>query len=289
MTIPESSPNPTSPKQLSELFRAHAFRPSKSLGQSFLIDGNIAGKIVRAAALDASSAVLEIGPGAGAVTRVLAAQARRVVAVEIDSTLVRILTHTVGDRVEVIQGDILRVEVDALLATEPLGSWTLVANLPYSITGPALMRALELARWFRRMIVMVQKEVAGRLLAPPGGRERGLLTVLLEAYCEVAPVGLVSRHCFLPPPKVDSTILACSVRRPALVPVADQAALRTVVKAAFSTRRKTILNALSGASGLGLKREGVARLLDEVGIAPGLRAESIPTAQYLALAAALPK
>ena len=276
-------PNPTSPSQLRAVFRRYDFRPRRELGQTFLVDGNIARKIVRAALLTGVEQVLEIGPGAGAVTRLLAEQARRVVAIELDPVLVAVLVETVGGEVEVIQEDFLSVELDGLFASESKGSWRCVANLPYAITGPAIMRLLEAAAWFDRMVIMVQQEVAQRLLAPAGDRTRGLLTVLAEASCKVSAVGHVSRRCFFPQPRVDSTILAFQVRRPPLVSPDVMPVFERVVKAAFSTRRKTLANALSGPSGLGLEKQDATGLLSQSGIEPARRAESLSADEFVAL------
>jgi 16S rRNA (adenine1518-N6/adenine1519-N6)-dimethyltransferase len=280
---PSAGPNPTSRTQLRALFQRYGFRPRQELGQTFLADDNIAHKIVRAAGLTGAGPVLEIGPGAGAVTRLLAAQARRVVAIEVDPVLVSMLAETVGAGVEVIRADFLKVELDPLLGSESKGSWRCVANLPYAITGPAMLRLLDHADWFDRMVIMVQQEVADRLLAPPGSRTRGLLTVLTEASCAISAAGSVSRRCFFPQPKVDSTILALSVRRPQLVPASAWGAFERVVKAAYSTRRKTLVNALSGPLGLGLSKEDIARLLSESGVEPGRRAESLSAQEFLAI------
>jgi 16S rRNA (adenine1518-N6/adenine1519-N6)-dimethyltransferase len=247
------------------------------------VDGNIARKVVRAAQLTGVEPALEIGPGAGAVTRLLAEQARRVVAIELDPVMVALLGETVGREVEVIQADFLSVELDGLLASEAQGRWRCVANLPYAITGPAVMRLLEAAAWFDRMVIMVQQEVAQRLLAPAGDRTRGLLTVLAEALCKVSAVGNVSRRCFFPQPNVDSTILALQVRRPPLVAPGLMPVFARIVKAAFSTRRKTLANALSGPSGLGLGKQDATRLLSQSSIEPGRRAESLSADEFVAL------
>jgi len=276
-------PDPTSPSHLRALFRRYGFRPRRRLGQTFLVDGNIARKIVHAAQLTGMEPVLEIGPGAGAVTGLLAEQARRVVAIELDTVMVAVLGETVGPDVEVMHADFLGVELDDLLASEAKGSWRCVANLPYAITGPAIIRLLEAAAWFDRIVVMVQQEVARRLLAPPGDRTRGLLTVLAEASCKVASVGHVSRRCFFPQPKVDSTILAFQVRRPPLVPPGLVPAFERIVKAAFSTRRKTLANALSGPTGLGLEKQDATGLLSQSGIEPGRRAESLSAEEFAAV------
>ena len=279
-----ASPNPTSRTQLRALFRGHGFHPRRELGQTFLVDDNIAHKVVRAAGLSGSEPVLEIGPGTGAVTRLLAAQARRVVAIEIDPVLVAVLSGTVGSAAEVVLGDFLKVDLDQLLSSEAPGSWRCVANLPYAITGPAIIRLLGNTAWFDRLVIMVQQEVADRLLAPPGGRARGLLTVLTEAACAISSAGAVSRRCFFPQPKVDSTILVLAVRRPALVPPDLQAEFWRVVKAAFSTRRKTLANCLSGASGLGMAKEDAVQLLSSSGVEPGRRAETLTPQEFLAIA-----
>jgi 16S rRNA (adenine1518-N6/adenine1519-N6)-dimethyltransferase len=277
-------PNPTSRAQLRALFGKRRFRPRKELGQTFLVDGNIAQKIVRAAALTGAEPVLEVGPGAGAVTRFLVEQARRVVAIEIDPTLISVLDETVGPTVEVIKADFLKVDLAQILSSEQPGSWCCVANLPYAITGPAILRLLEHAAWFDRIVIMVQQEVADRLLAPPGQRARGLLTVLAGAACVVTAAGTVSFRCFYPRPKVDSTILVFTPRRPPLVPADAQQAFERVVKAAFSTRRKTLENALSHSPLLGLSKEDAAALLSQSGIDATRRAESLTAEEFISIA-----
>jgi 16S rRNA (adenine1518-N6/adenine1519-N6)-dimethyltransferase len=276
-------PNPASRTQLRALFRGRGFRPRKQLGQTFLVDNNIAQKIVRAAALTGAEPVLEVGPGAGAVTRLLAEQSRRVVAIEIDPILVSLLDETVGADVETIHADFLKVDLAQILSSEDRGSWRCVANLPYAITGPAILRLLECAAWFDRMVIMVQQEVADRLLAAPGSRTRGLLTVLAEASCVVSTAGTVSHRCFFPQPKVDSTILVFTPRRPPLVPAGAQRHFEQIVKAAFSARRKTLLNALSQPLGLRLSKEETARLLSQSAIEPTRRAESLSAEDFLVI------
>ncbi|MFB3880711.1 MAG: 16S rRNA (adenine(1518)-N(6)/adenine(1519)-N(6))-dimethyltransferase RsmA [Armatimonadota bacterium] len=281
---PAIRPNPTSRSQLRGLFRSTGFRPRRERGQTFLVDENVARKVVRAADLQGTDPVLEIGPGAGAVTRLLAAESRRLVAIEIEPVLVGILGQTLGAGAQLVLADFLKVDLGQLLSSEPPGAWKCVANLPYAITGPAILRLLEQAHWFERLVLMVQQEVADRLLAPAGNRSRGLLTVLAEASCSVSSAGTVSRHCFYPQPKVDSAILVLLVRRPPLVPSELQGAFRSVVKAAFSSRRKTLANSLSGPTGLGLDKQAAARLLTDAQIEPARRAESLTVQEFLRLA-----
>ena len=281
-------PDPTSRRQLRALFRARGFRPRRRLGQTFLTDANIVRKIVALADLHAEAPVLEIGAGAGAVTRELAPRARRLVAVEIAPTLLAILEETVGDRAEIVQADVLELDWAALLGAEPRGSWTVVANLPYAITGPAILKLMDARQWLDRLVVMVQQEVADRLVAEPGLRARGMLTVIVEAICETKLAARVSRTCFWPEPRVDSAVIALTVRRPALVPQQLEPAFREVVKAAFGTRRKMLLNALGGAAKLGLTKQEAKNALSNCGIEPRRRAESLSAEECVRHAAALP-
>lgn len=279
--------DPLVPAQLRLLFRKHEFRPRRRLGQTFLVDRNIAHKIVRAAELTGEEEVIELGAGAGAVTSVLTRSARRVVAVEVDPTLVAMLRETVGSAAEIVHADLLTLKWADILGAERCGSWQVVANLPYAITGPAILKLLQGADWFADMVIMVQEEVAERLLAEPGNRNRGLLTVLVEAAAEVSSLGRVSRTCFFPRPRVDSTILRLSLRRPGLVPAQLADDFGAVVRAAFSSRRKTLANALSQGTGSKLPKEEAALVLSDCGIDPSRRAETVSAQEFLHLAKAL--
>lgn len=281
---PLPAPDPTAPTVLRQLFREYGFRPRKSLGQTFLTDANIVAKIVGFAQLTRDDSVVEIGPGAGAVTRALALSARRVLAVEIDRTLVEILRETVGESVEVINDDVLAVHWGELLTGE--GRWKVVANLPYAITGPAILQLLAARKWVDRLVIMVQEEVADRLVAPPGGRQRGLLSVLVQAACETKLVWRVARTCFWPPPQVDSALLTLDVRRDPLVPEGLEPAFSRVVHAGFGARRKTLHNALAQSPDLGITKDDARSLLLASEIDPGRRAETLTVPEFLRLAQA---
>jgi 16S rRNA (adenine1518-N6/adenine1519-N6)-dimethyltransferase len=287
--VTEHSPakiDPAARSRLRILFQRHGFRPRRRFGQTFLVDANIVQKAIRALNLTGEECVVEVGAGAGAVTRALAEQARRVIAIEVDPALVTILGETVGDAAEIVHGDALALEWDDLLRGETRGRCRLIANLPYAITGPAIIHLLDGIEWFDQLVIMVQEEVAGRLLAPAGRRARGLLTVLVEAACDIRMVGRVTRTCFLPQPKVDSTILALNPRRPGLVPPALEQTFRRLVKAAFGTRRKTLSNALSHSPALDLPKEDAVALLSQCDIDPGLRAEDLSAQEFVRLAEA---
>ena len=283
---PPAGIDPAARTRLRILFQRHGFHPRRRLGQSFLVDANIVRKAVRALDLTGDECVVEVGAGAGAVTRALAQQARRVIAIELDPALVTILGETVGTAAEIVQGDVLAVQWDELLRDETRGRCRLIANLPYAITGPAIIHLLDGIEWFDHLVIMVQQEVGERLLAPAGSRTRGLLTVLVEAACEARMVGRVARTCFLPRPQVDSTLLALTPRRPGLVPPDLDQTFRLLVKAAFGARRKTLSNSLSQSPALDLPKEDAIALLSQCDIDPGRRAEELSAREFVRLAEA---
>jgi len=282
-----SPPDPLSPAQLRELFHRHQFRPRRSLGQTFLIDGNIARKIVAAAEFTGREPALEIGAGAGAVTGPLADAASRVVAIEIDPTLIAILRQTVGRRAHILQADVLNVDWADLLGSQDKGRWRVVANLPYAITGPALLRLTELWEWVDRLVIMVQDEVAQRLAASPGTRARGGISVRLQLLFDVARVARVARTCFWPRPRVDSAILLLKPRRPRPLPPELDSTLRRVVRAAFAARRKTLGNALAASPDLAISKHDAISLLSHCGIDHTRRAEELDETDFLRLTAAV--
>jgi 16S rRNA (adenine1518-N6/adenine1519-N6)-dimethyltransferase len=284
MTAPR--PNVTSPKELRELLKRYDVRPSKRLGQSFLVDANIVAMIVDAAQVGRDDQVFEVGPGAGALTAALAERAGEVVALELDRRLVEMLTATLTDapNVRIVQGDILRTDLRSLLGDGPR---KLLANLPYSITGPAIARLLEHRAMLPLMVLMVQREVADRLTAPPGTKQYGVLSILVRAHMEVEVVKRVSRSCFYPEPEVDSTVLRLTARAESAVEAELEPLFVAVVRAAFRQRRKTMLNALAVAAELELSREDAGRVLDAAGIERGRRPGSLSPEEFASVARAV--
>jgi 16S rRNA (adenine1518-N6/adenine1519-N6)-dimethyltransferase len=280
-------PNVTSPTELRRLLAEYGIRPAKRLGQSFLIDANIVAKILAAAGVGSGDSVFEVGPGAGALTVALARNAGRVVALEIDGRFVDLLENLLGGapNVSIVRGDILKADLPALLGD---GSWKVLANLPYSVVGPAIARLLQHRRMFPLMLLMVQREVAQRLAAAPGGRDYGVLSVLAQAYMRAEVVGQVGRTCFYPQPRVDSTLVRLTRRDEPAIAVDLEPAFTAVVRAAFRQRRKTLLNALVGAAELALTRERAQHALAAAGIESRRRPESLSPAEFAALARALP-
>ncbi len=256
--------------------------PRKSLGQNFLHDRNVAGKIVSLAHAFPPP-YLEIGPGLGALTSPLADAGVPVVAVEVDRGLAAHLRERfAGSSVEVLEADFLALSADAWRRRFPSGG-TVVGNLPYSISSPVVLRLVELREIFPSSVLMLQREVVDRLCAGPGGKEYGILSVYLGVLAEARKEFAVRRTCFHPAPDVDSSVM--SLRFAGGFPDPLVAALRTVVRAAFARRRKTLRNApvpfLPG---------GAAQwcdLLAGAGIDPAGRAEEIPPSSYLELARAL--
>ncbi len=269
----------TNPKRLLD---SYGISPKKSLGQNFLHDPNALDKIIRAAELSPEETVLEIGPGTGALTDWLASVARRVIAVELDDRLIPLLQYRFSDypNVTLVHANIL--EVNLGLHIRPDEPYCVVANLPYYITSAILRYLFEQPHKARRLVVMVQNEVADRLVAPPG--DLSLLGVSVQYYGRPRIITRLSPAIFWPRPDVTSALVRIDTygdgERP--VQVADEAAFFRVVRAGFSQKRKQLANAL--AAGLGIDKETAAALLTAAGIAPTRRAETLTLAEWAALA-----
>ena len=274
-------------REARDALAAAQLRPRKRWGQNFLCDPGVVRRIVELAAVADEPAVLEIGPGLGALTDALADEARRLYLVEIDRGLAARLEARYADRphVRVITGDVLALPLDAIVDAPHA---TVVANLPYNITTPVLFRLLELRHRFPRAVVMVQREVAARLAARPGGREWGVLPALVQTFADVRVAFRVSPRAFLPAPRVESAVVDVRWSAAPRVDVGDVDGYRAVVRAAFGQRRKTLRNALGAlAQERGLDPSGLVAALVRAGIDPGTRAERLSTADFARLARAL--
>lgn len=261
------------------------FRLSKSLGQNFLIDKNIRDKIVEGSLIGADDLVIEIGPGVGVLTQLLAEQAAQVIAIEIDRGLIPILKETLQDypNTEVVNEDVLRCNLKDLIAThQPKGAVRFVGNLPYYITTPIIMKILEDRVPADSITVMVQKEVADRLQAAPGNKTYGAITVAVRYYCDVTKVVSAPKEVFYPRPKVDSTVIRLDIRKECPVKLLDEASFFAVVKAGFGQRRKTLHNALTGIYGLDKAQTGA--ILEKAGIDSNRRAETLDMDEFALLA-----
>ena len=253
--------------------------PRKKLGQNFLHDRNVARKIV-SLAVGMGPPFLEIGPGLGALTDLLAEASQPAVAVEVDRGFAAFLrTRYEGSSVEVVEADFLRIPDWELERRFP-GGGTVVGNLPYSISSPILLRLMDLRRIFPRAVLMLQKEVIERLCAPPGGKEYGILSVYLSVLSEAREEFTVPRTCFTPSPEIDSAVVAVRFREE--IPDETFHALQTVVRAAFAHRRKTLRNAPARFLPGGTPEW--CGLLAEAGIDPSARAETVSPERFLRLA-----
>lgn len=252
---------------------------NKKLGQNFLIDPEVVRRIAEAAELTARDQVLEIGPGIGTLTQGLAESGARVVAVELDQRMLPVLAATLKDynNVEIIHGDILQTPIMEHIQS----GFKCCANLPYYITTPIIFALLEQKLPLERMVVMVQKEVAERMTAEPGGREYGALSVAMQYYTEPRIAFKVPSSSFLPAPNVESAVLVCKKRSVPPVQLQSEDAFFRVVKAAFSLRRKMLNNSLKN---MGLTSEEVKAWLTRAGIDGQRRAETLTLQEFANLA-----
>lgn len=284
MTIREDI---ATPRRTKEIIQRHGFSFKKSLGQNFLIDQNILGKIVAAAGLDKTKGALEIGPGIGALTEKLADEAGKVTAVEIDQRLLPILREVLEPypHVQVIHGDVLKLDLKELFAQQfsDVEGVSVVANLPYYVTTPILMKLLEEKLPLEHIVVMIQKEVAERMAAAPGGKEYGSLSIAVQYYSEPELVCTVPHSVFIPQPNVESAVIRLTVRKQPPVEVTDEAFFFEVVQTSFAQRRKTISNNLKSRFFPKESRERLEALLAEAEIAPSRRAETLDLHEFARL------
>jgi 16S rRNA (adenine1518-N6/adenine1519-N6)-dimethyltransferase len=259
--------------------RSHGIRPSQRLGQNFVIDPNTIRKIVRLARVEGDDRVLEIGAGLGSLTVGLAEKAGEVVAIEFDRALIPALTevtHPLGN-VRIVEGDAMRVDYSSIFADKP---HRFVSNLPYALAVPLMAKLLTEQPGVTSFVAMVQREVGERLVAPPGSRTYGAISVLVAYFCRAELVGRVSPNVFWPRPKVWSVIIKLD-RRPPPVSV-DIERLMKVVTAAFAQRRKTVRNSL--ASSLSISPAEVEAGLGRAGVDPGSRAEALGIIDFARIA-----
>jgi len=277
--------------QTRQLLQEEQLAPHKKLGQNFLVHRHTAERIVQLAGIKSDQTVVEVGVGLGALTRPLAAAAKRVIGIEADSGIIRMHReqNDLPANVELHHQDILRCDF-ARLARECGGRITFVANLPYSISSPFLFRLYEHSTLMASAVIMLQKEVTQRLQADPGCKAYGVPTVLLGACCEITTLMRLSPDEFHPRPKVDSAVVRLQFHPvPETIAALDKFdpnTLRRVVNAAFGKRRKTLVNALHGHGWTGDKRE-LGKIISQCGIDPRVRAEQLHVREFIRLAGKL--
>ena len=266
--------------------KKYGFHNTKSLGQNFLADKGVIDSIIEASGIGSEDLVIEIGPGLGVLTQREAQLARKVYAIELDRDLIPILKDVLSiyDNVEIIHGDILKTDVRALIEGSGCEKARIIGNLPYYITTPIIMDLLENRVGAESITIMLQKEVAERITASPGSRIYGALSVAVQFYAEVVTVAQATKEMFVPPPKVDSTVLRLDIRKEPAVKVKDEKLFFKIVKAGFGQRRKTLLNSLTGA---GFDKEAIKDGLEKIGIDSGRRAETLSLEEFAAISDAL--
>jgi len=275
----------TSPSTIKYIMEKYDFKFSKGLGQNFLISPFVVEDIVNGAQINEEDGVLEIGPGIGVMTQAMSEQAKKVVAVEIDSYLLPVLEETLADceNVKVVPGDILKIDVAGLLKEEfDTIRPKVVANLPYYITTPIVMMFLEEELPVSDIVVMVQKEVADRMMAPPKTKAYGALSVAVQYYSEPEIVTTVPKTAFMPQPNVTSSVIRLKVKKSG-VDLKSKKLFFAVVKDAFSKRRKTLLNCLSS-GGLGLSKDFLRQAFEQSGIDGVRRGETLTIEDFAVLA-----
>lgn len=271
------------PQNTIEILKKYNIKFQKRFGQNFLIDTHVLDKIIDAAGVSSKDFVLEVGPGIGTLTQYLCENAREVMAVEIDSSLIPVLSETLSgyDNVTVVNEDILKLDIKKIAEERNGGrAVKVVANLPYYITTPVIMGILESHVPFDNITVMVQKEVAQRMQAVPGTKDYGALSLAVQYYSEAEIVANVPANCFMPRPGVGSAVIRLRSHSKPCVNVDNEEFMFRIIRASFNQRRKTMQNGLANDSRLGVSKEQVAEALRQMGLKKTIRGETLSLAQF---------
>ena len=282
----------SNPQKTIEVIKKYQFKFQKKFGQNFLIDERVIDKIIAAAEITKEDCVLEIGPGIGTLTQMLAEHAKQVIAVEIDKNLIPVLEDTLGDydNILIINQDILKVDINELAEKYNGGKpIKVVANLPYYITTPIIMGLFESHVPLDSVTVMVQKEVAQRMQEGPNCKEYGALSLAVQYYANPYLVANVPPNCFMPRPNVGSAVIRLTRWEQCPVQVEDEKFMFALIRAAFNQRRKTLVNAVNNAKEVGITKEQMTEALNELGYSPTIRGEALSLQEFAALSNTLVK
>ncbi|SKA67566.1 dimethyladenosine transferase [Eubacterium uniforme] len=274
------------PKKTLEIINKYDFAFQKKFGQNFLIDANILDCIIDGANITKDDMVLEIGPGIGTMTQFLCERAREVVTVEIDKNLISILNDTLSsyDNVTIINEDILKVDIKKIAEEKNDGKpIKVVANLPYYITTPIIMGLFESHVPLESITIMVQKEVADRMQTGPGSKEYGALSLAVQYYSKAEVLVEVSPNCFIPRPKVGSSVIKLTLHKDERVNVNDEKLMFRLIRASFNQRRKTLSNGIKNSPELSYSREDVVEALKEMGLDENIRGEKLSLEEFAKL------
>ncbi|SHI46110.1 16S rRNA (adenine(1518)-N(6)/adenine(1519)-N(6))-dimethyltransferase RsmA [Parasporobacterium paucivorans] len=275
------------PKNTVQILEKYNFSMQKRFGQNFLIDSNIVWNIVEAAEINVEDTVIEIGPGIGTMTQFLCEKAGEVFAVEIDKKLIPILEETLSDykNIRIINEDILKLDLTQI--ADGKRSVKVVANLPYYITTPIIMKLLEENLPIKSITVMVQKEVAERMRVGPGTKDYGALSLAVQYYAKPEIVAIVPKTCFIPKPNVDSAVIRLTRRTEKPVKVNNTTLMFAIIRAVFNQRRKTMLNSLGNAGNINFSKEEIRQAIEDLGLRPDIRGEALTLEQFAAFSDAL--
>lgn len=266
------------------ILKKYNISANKSLGQNFLINDEVIEKIVDVANVQKEDLIIEIGPGLGTLTAKLLERAKKVIAIELDNRMISILNDrfSLYNNFEIINEDVLKVDLNEVIKRENIKNVKIVANLPYYITTPIIMKLLEDKLNIESITVMIQKEVAKRLTAEPGDKLSGAITYAVNYYCEPEEVIIVPNSSFIPEPEVESEVINLKIRKEPPVMVKDEELFFKLIKTSFMQRRKTLLNGISN-SGL-MNKEEIKQLLNKAGLDERVRGESLSMQDFANLA-----
>ncbi len=264
------------------LLKKYNITANKLLGQNFLIDQEIVNKIVNSAGIDKEDLVIEIGPGLGTLTNELLKKAGKVVCVELDKKMIEILEDRfkLFNNIEIINDDILKVNLSKIIQDSKMTKTKIVANLPYYITTPIIMKLLEAKEDFDSITVMIQKEVADRLCAKTGSREAGAITYAVEYYAVAEKLFIVPNNSFIPSPKVESEVITLKPKKEKNTDVKDEEKLFKIIKYAFMQRRKTLVNTLQNTD-IGVGKEEIKEILEKLKINEKIRGEALTLEEFI--------
>lgn len=276
------------------LMKKYKIKANKSLGQNFLIDDTVIEDIVEGASIGKDDLVIEIGPGLGSMTALLVEKAKKVICIELDKKMIKILNDRfiADDNIELINEDVLKLDLNKLIKQEKeqneIKDVKIVANLPYYITTPIIMKLLEENLDIASITVMIQKEVADRLIEIPSGKNTGAITYTIYYYCDSEKIMEVPNSSFIPEPEVTSEVIKMKIRKEPVVKVENPKVMFMIIKSAFMQRRKTLLNALTNAQVFISKQEGI-NILNKLGLNENVRAENLTIENYAELAKEISK